>query len=143
MSPLLTMRRNVPAPNRPRRVGHAPNCPDAELAAPTRPISEFSVLFCFDWRCRSCCTSRCWRCCVSSWTCRTWSCSCCRRSSPSSSTPTPRSTAGSSSPSCTGYSPWRDPSRYTWRDYQSSDPVARSSGACALLLCDWWPESEL
>ena len=36
MSPLLTMRRNVPAPNRPRRVGPAPNCPVAELAAPNR-----------------------------------------------------------------------------------------------------------
>jgi len=37
MSPLLTLRRNVPVPNRPRRVGPAPNCPDAELAAPSWP----------------------------------------------------------------------------------------------------------
>jgi len=29
-------RRNVPAPNRPRWVGPAPNCPVAELAAPNR-----------------------------------------------------------------------------------------------------------
>ena len=38
MSPLLTMRRNVPAPNRPCRVGPAPNSPVAELAAPSCPI---------------------------------------------------------------------------------------------------------
>ena len=37
MSPLLTLRRNVPAPNRLRRVGPAPNCPNAELAAPSWP----------------------------------------------------------------------------------------------------------
>jgi len=36
MSPLQTPRRNVPAPNRPRRVGPAPNCPVAELAVPNR-----------------------------------------------------------------------------------------------------------
>jgi len=40
MSPLLTMRQNVAAPNRLRRVGPAPNCPNAELAAPTCLISE-------------------------------------------------------------------------------------------------------
>ena len=34
MSPLLTLRQNVPAPNRRRRVGPAPNCSNAELAAP-------------------------------------------------------------------------------------------------------------
>ena len=37
MSPLLTLRRDVPAPIRLRRVGPAPNCPDAELAAPSCP----------------------------------------------------------------------------------------------------------
>jgi len=36
-APLQTPRRNVPAPNRPRRVGPAPNCPVAELAAPNWP----------------------------------------------------------------------------------------------------------
>ena len=36
-TPLLTLRRNVPAPNRPHRVGPAPNCPVAELAAPSCP----------------------------------------------------------------------------------------------------------
>ena len=47
MSPLLTLRRNVPAPNRPRRVGPAPNCPVAELAAPSCPRPRNRTL---QWR---------------------------------------------------------------------------------------------
>jgi len=41
MSQLLTLRRNVLAPNRQRRVGPAPNCPVAVLAAPSCPIPMY------------------------------------------------------------------------------------------------------